>query len=67
MQSAKVILLILICVGLLGACGLKGPLYLPDDDPAAKSADKQQSSQTADGTKDGKDTKKDKKHTPVPS
>ena len=25
--------LILICLGLLAACGQKGPLYLPDPEP----------------------------------
>jgi len=30
MRTAKTILLILICAFVLGACGNKGPLYLPD-------------------------------------
>ena len=30
MQTTKTILLILICAAVLGACGNKGPLYLPD-------------------------------------
>ncbi len=40
MQTAKstflAILLALLFASLLGACGLKGPLYLPQDEPAAK-------------------------------
>ena len=35
MQTVKTILLFLICVTMLGACGLKGPLYLPEENPAA--------------------------------
>ncbi len=34
MQTVKITLVILICVALLGACGLKGPLYLPDGESA---------------------------------
>jgi len=34
MQTVKTILLFLICVTMLGACGLKGPLYLPEEKPA---------------------------------
>jgi len=36
MQTGKTTILILICAVLLGACGLKGPLYLPDEKPAAE-------------------------------
>lgn len=36
MQTVKTILLFLICVTMLGACGLKGPLYLPEEKPAAE-------------------------------
>jgi len=35
MQTVKTILLFLICVTLLGACGLKGPLYLPEEKPSS--------------------------------
>lgn len=38
MQTVKTILLFLICVTLLGACGLKGPLYLPEDNPATEQS-----------------------------
>ena len=43
MQTVKATLLILICLVLLGACGLKGPLYLPNENPAAKPANEQKS------------------------
>jgi predicted small lipoprotein YifL len=36
MQTVKTALLILISIAVLGACGLRGPLYLPDEDPATK-------------------------------
>jgi len=32
---------LLACTTLLGACGLKGPLYLPGEDPSAKPPDGQ--------------------------
>jgi len=35
MQTVKTALIILICTALLGACGLKGPLYLPQEEPAS--------------------------------
>jgi len=38
MQTVKTILLILLCITLLGACGLKGPLYLPEENPADAQA-----------------------------
>lgn len=38
MQTAKTILLILICACVLGACGHKGPLYLPDEKQSAEQA-----------------------------
>jgi predicted small lipoprotein YifL len=34
----KTALLFLLCMTLLGACGLKGPLYLPEEKPAAEQA-----------------------------
>jgi predicted small lipoprotein YifL len=38
MQTAKTTLLVLICASVLGACGLKGPLYLPEEKPAVEQA-----------------------------
>jgi predicted small lipoprotein YifL len=32
MQTTKVIFIVLICFSLLNACGLKGPLYLQEDE-----------------------------------
>ena len=36
MQTMKTTLLVLMCLALLGACGLKGPLYLPEDESAVE-------------------------------
>ena len=38
MQTVKTILALLLCAALLGACGLKGPLHLPGEEPPADSA-----------------------------
>jgi predicted small lipoprotein YifL len=38
MQTAKTILLILICASVLGACGNKGPLYLPEEKSSVEQA-----------------------------
>jgi predicted small lipoprotein YifL len=35
MQTKKLTLVILTSTALLGACGLKGPLYLPNENPAS--------------------------------
>jgi predicted small lipoprotein YifL len=51
MQTVKTTLVILICAALMGACGLRGPLYLPDESPATKPAVEQ----------DKDDEEKDKK------
>jgi predicted small lipoprotein YifL len=59
MQTVKTILIFMICVMLLGACGLKGPLYLPEDKPASgQTAADQDAGQEKDKDKD-KDKKKD--------
>lgn len=36
MQTLKLIFAMLICTLMLGACGLKGPLYLPGEEPGTK-------------------------------
>lgn len=38
MRTVKITLLLLLGSALLGACGLKGPLYLPEEKPAAEQA-----------------------------
>ncbi|NOR18560.1 MAG: hypothetical protein GQ538_00550 [Xanthomonadales bacterium] len=64
MQSAKAILLILMCLGLLGACGLKGPLYLPQDDVTKKPANQTPEAQAED-SEDKKKSEKDNLQVPV--
>ncbi len=60
MQTAKAFLLMLICTALLGACGLRGPLYLAEETPA----DEQRSDQAADTGDKSEDEKEDKKDKP---
>lgn len=55
MQTVKTILIILIFTALLGACGNKGPLYLPEEKPAVE----QESAAETDTDKKDKE-KKDK-------
>ncbi|MGD8385008.1 MAG: lipoprotein [Lysobacterales bacterium] len=50
MRSLKSLSLIVFCAFVLAACGLKGPLYLPDDSSDGRSAPQQQTD------KDKKDT-----------
>lgn len=57
MQTAKATLVILICVVLLGACGLRGPLYLPDENPDPKPATGQDS--TSGDEEDNEEKKSD--------
>jgi predicted small lipoprotein YifL len=60
MQTVKTNLLIFICVALLGACGLKGPLYLPSESPVAEPAVEQEAEQdNSEQDKDETENKKD--------
>ena len=56
MQTVKTTLMILICIVLLGACGNKGPLYLPEEKATAE-----QTSATTAGEKEEEDEKDKKK------
>ena len=53
MQTVKTILIILIFTAFLGACGNKGPLYLPEEKPAIE----QESAAETDAAKEEKDKK----------
>jgi len=55
MQTVKYSLLILICLALLGACGLKGPLYLPNENPAPKAVTDQESAPDSDEAEEDED------------
>ncbi len=59
MQTYKATLLILICVALLGACGLRGPLYLPTENLDSKTDIEQHSSPATDAVEDDEDAEKD--------
>lgn len=66
MQTVKIILLILICAALLSACGLRGPLYLPDEKPATKPAVEQVSTAaTEEEKKDDEENDKKKENVSV--
>lgn len=54
MQTVKTTLIILICIVLLGACGNKGPLYLPEEEATTE----QGSTTDADKKEENKDKKK---------
>jgi len=54
MQTVKTTLIILICIVLLGACGNKGPLYLPEE----KATTEQNSATDADKKEENKEKKK---------
>ena len=38
MRSLKITFFLLACTAILGACGLKGPLYLPGEDGQSQPA-----------------------------
>ena len=59
MQTVKVVLLILITIIVLGACGLKGPLYLPQDEPVSGPATAQETDPVADETQKEDEAKKE--------
>jgi predicted small lipoprotein YifL len=60
MQTVKTTLIILTGIILLGACGHKGPLYLPDESPASKPAIEQESAVGEKTTESKEDAKKEK-------
>ena len=62
MQTVKTALTLLLSIVLLGACGLKGPLYLEDEAPAANPATNQEVSpdtEKAENKESGKNKKTD--------
>jgi predicted small lipoprotein YifL len=61
MKTVKAILLIMITTAVIGACGLRGPLYLQDEAPATAPAVEQDSTPDKDGVEEkDKDKEKDK-------
>jgi len=62
MQTVKTLSLVLLSAALLGACGLKGPLYLENEDPSAVPVSAENSPLNIDSTDNvpAKDSKKKK-------
>jgi predicted small lipoprotein YifL len=56
MQTVRIFLILLSCTVLLGACGLKGPLYLPGEDPASVQVPGPDSSAELDAEETQEDT-----------
>ena len=54
MQTAKTILALLLCTAMLGACGLRGPLYLPGEEPPAETSEPETDAADRDGVPAGK-------------
>ncbi len=59
MQTVKATILMLISVALLGACGLRGPLYLPTGNLDSPPPAEQDSTPVTDAEEDDEDTQKD--------
>jgi predicted small lipoprotein YifL len=65
MQTVKTTVVLLICVVLLSACGLKGPLYLPDENPVSEPAAEQDSNEGTDAEDKENDSNGNGNKTPV--
>ncbi len=61
MQTVRTILIILICAALLGACGLRGPLYLEDENPVPTTASEQDPAPVMDDTENPEEDKEEEK------
>jgi predicted small lipoprotein YifL len=58
MQTVRNALLVLVCLVVLGACGNKGPLYLPDENPVPNPAAAREADTEADDSENKEDTGK---------
>lgn len=58
MQTVRNALLTSICLILLGACGLKGPLYLPPPDTSSNPAFAQEAESATEKSEEEKDSEK---------
>jgi predicted small lipoprotein YifL len=61
MQTVKITLIVLACVFLLGACGNKGPLYLPGENTGTETATEQEAASKGEETGTDKNGEKDTK------
>ena len=48
MNKVETLLIVALAVILLGACGQKGPLYLPEEQPAASAQNTEEKSEEED-------------------
>ena len=64
MQSLKTSLLLLIGIAILAGCGLKGPLYISDEETVAEPAIEQDSKTDTDETDTGDDNGNNKRLNP---
>ena len=67
MKTVRAILLIMITAAVIVACGLRGPLYLPDEPPATAPTVEQDSTPDKDSVEEkekDKDKDKDKESDP---
>jgi len=60
MQTVKVTVLIFVGSVVLNACGLRGPLYLPDEGPDAKPVSETEATTEAEEEVNGIDGKEQK-------
>jgi len=65
MQTVKITVLLLVCVALFSACGLKGPLYLPNENPVSEPAIEQEPTTEKDSKDREEDTEDNGKKNPV--
>jgi len=64
MQSVKTSLLLLIGISILTGCGLKGPLYISDEETVTEPAIEQGSETDTDETDNGDDNGSNKRLNP---
>ena len=64
MQSVKTSLLLLIGIAILAGCGLRGPLYIPDEETVTEPAIEQDSKTDTDETDTGDDNGNNKRLNP---
>jgi len=59
MRFSKSILMLVLCAATLAACGLKGPLFLPDQTPSAQTPQDQKADAKTEADKTTEGAEKD--------
>jgi predicted small lipoprotein YifL len=59
MQTVRITLLALFCLVVLGACGNKGPLYIPNENPVVKPETDQEPDEDEEDSENKEDTGKE--------